>query len=287
MWHAASYDGSPASARAARIAVRDLVAASEWSALTDDAELCVGELVANAVLHAHGSFHLAVSATPDGIRIEVSDDHGHRLPRLRPFVDTSGRPALSSTTGRGLGIVAVLADRWGVDAADGSKVVWAEITPSGARRLRAPEITGPLVEPATGTTVQLLGMPVARAMASGMQVEDLVREVQLGIFDAVVGDTERQQFFDLLEQSAPARLAGRYAALAAAAEGAEEFDLTLVIDHDMIDSVAALSDFLETLPPLVASGAAPTPELVRYRQWIVDEVAAQLSGATPTPYPGD
>src|SRR5690348_11268909 len=162
MWHTASYDGSPASARAARIAVRDVVAASAWSALTEDAELCVGELVANAVLHARGGFRLAVSGMSDGVRIEVADLHGHRLPRLRPFVDTSGRPALSSTTGRGLGIVAVLADRWGVDAVEGSKVVWAEITPFGGRRLRPPEVTGPRVGPVTGSTVQLLAMPVAR-----------------------------------------------------------------------------------------------------------------------------
>ena len=79
--------------------------------------LVAHELVTNAVQHARTDFVLRVDVRADAVRIEVHDDN----PR-RPVLNTPPRYA---TSGRGLELVTSLADEWGVDADDDSKVVWA------------------------------------------------------------------------------------------------------------------------------------------------------------------
>jgi anti-sigma regulatory factor (Ser/Thr protein kinase) len=80
----------------------------------------VSELVTNAVRHTTAPIHLTVQTSVDGVRLEVSD----LAPRL------PGPPVLDPQAegGRGLAIVAGLADAWGIDpiAGDG-KIVWAEL----------------------------------------------------------------------------------------------------------------------------------------------------------------
>ncbi len=111
---------SPASARLARQHVRDVTGTAEDPRVA----LVVTELVTNAVVHGQGGPTLAVTATPSSVRVEVHDD-GPGLPRLRPF---SEEP---TTSGRGLALVDMVADAWGVvaDPGDG-KTVWAEISRS-------------------------------------------------------------------------------------------------------------------------------------------------------------
>ncbi|MBV8957853.1 MAG: hypothetical protein JO087_03720 [Actinobacteria bacterium] len=108
-----------------------------------------------------------------------------------------------------------------------------------------------------------------------------MREVQLGILDDAVAEEDRRLFFDALDRSAPARLAGRYAALAAAARGEDRFDLVLAVDEELIASLSALGELLQLLPSAAGSATAPSPAIVAYRSWLVGEVAAQLGGAAP------
>jgi anti-sigma regulatory factor (Ser/Thr protein kinase) len=99
--------------------------------------LIAAELAANAVRHGHvpgRDFHLRLAAAPYGLRIEVSDTRGDRC----PVPGTPAPPPADAESGRGLLLVAHLADRWGVvprQAAPG-KCVWAECTthPDGTRR---------------------------------------------------------------------------------------------------------------------------------------------------------
>jgi anti-sigma regulatory factor (Ser/Thr protein kinase) len=87
------------------------------------AQLLIGELATNAVLHAgDGGFTVTVRVLDDGcVRLEVGDSSA-RPPRLRDYGATS-------TTGRGVALVAQLSRDWGVRPAGDGKVVWCEIVP--------------------------------------------------------------------------------------------------------------------------------------------------------------
>ncbi|QNE73785.1 ATP-binding protein [Streptomyces finlayi] len=99
-------------ARLARLlAVAELLSWGAPPDLTERAELVVAELAANAVLHGHTpgrDFRIALAYDPptDRLRIEVTDSRGDRLPKIPPAA-----PA-PDTGGRGLRLVAALADHW-------------------------------------------------------------------------------------------------------------------------------------------------------------------------------
>ncbi|WP_405743422.1 ATP-binding protein [Streptomyces sp. NBC_01525] len=87
-----------------------------------DVELCVGELLSNAVRHVGGGVPLSVriaATASGGCRIAVTDPARRALPVLR-YV------AGDAESGRGLALVNAVAVRWGVwQHADG-KTVWCE-----------------------------------------------------------------------------------------------------------------------------------------------------------------
>lgn len=89
--------------------------------------LIAAELSANAVRHGHvpgRGFHVQLTLAEDTFRIEVTDTRTEKRPPTSP-------PATDplSESGRGLLLVAALADDWGISlrrAAPG-KTVWAEL----------------------------------------------------------------------------------------------------------------------------------------------------------------
>ncbi|SEP02610.1 ATP-binding protein [Actinacidiphila rubida] len=88
------------------------------SPILDDAKLLVSELVTNALRYGDGEeieFRLVI--TLQGLMIAVNDNSPHR-PELSVVGDTS-------ETGRGLFIVAALADDWGVSP-DGT-ITWCTL----------------------------------------------------------------------------------------------------------------------------------------------------------------
>lgn len=105
----------------------------DWGVDVADASQIVAELAANAAFHGRvrgRDFRLAMKLHGDGgLRIEVTDARGDRLPRIADPV------AADAESGRGLLLVAALADRWGVNEAPAhGKTVWAELAPRrGAR----------------------------------------------------------------------------------------------------------------------------------------------------------
>jgi sodium/proline symporter len=86
-----------------------------------DVLLVVSELVSNAARHTSGPISLAVAVTGQSILVEVTDS-GDSHPPLTPR-----QPEPTSLSGRGLLIVDVIADRWGVWPEPEGKTVWAEI----------------------------------------------------------------------------------------------------------------------------------------------------------------
>jgi hypothetical protein len=84
------------------------------------AELCVSELVTNAVLHAGTPVRVQLAAVTDAIRISVEDDS--------PTMPLRVRHSRTATTGRGLALVTAVSRGWGVDlGAGGGKTVWCEL----------------------------------------------------------------------------------------------------------------------------------------------------------------
>lgn len=84
--------------------------------------LMVSELVSNVILHSQGSFTVSVEITIETIRIEVSD-FGSGTPTLRS-------PSSSDPSGRGLQIVAQLADDWGIISNTDGNTVWVVVEPT-------------------------------------------------------------------------------------------------------------------------------------------------------------
>jgi hypothetical protein len=83
-------------------------------------EVLTSEVVANAVTHAGTEVTVEVQAGNGRARVEVHDGSA-ALPRLQA-------PGFNLRTGRGLAIVAALADDWGYwPIAGNGKVVWFEL----------------------------------------------------------------------------------------------------------------------------------------------------------------
>ncbi len=114
----ARFDPSVEQAVAARRFASRVVADLGLAHAVHDVALATGELAANAAEHARTAFVVVVRV--DGcVRIEVSDGSADL-----PFVTDAD---FDSERGRGMALVELVSDRWGVDKTPGGKVVWAEI----------------------------------------------------------------------------------------------------------------------------------------------------------------
>lgn len=110
--------GDAATLRDARHLVEEALASCP-SDFRDAAVLLVGEVVTNALVHGGGRYLLRVDATPERLRVEVSDT-------------SAGDPRVLHMTGdlehgRGMAIVDALATKWGTDHRGTHKVVWFEL----------------------------------------------------------------------------------------------------------------------------------------------------------------
>lgn len=117
--------GVPASAATARAFVAETLAAAGCPD-SDGPQLCISELVANSAAHSRsagpaGTIMVRVDAWPGGARIEVRD--AGPLPGPVPAVPAA-RPSPDSESGRGLWIVAQIADTFGFAAG----VAWCQFS---------------------------------------------------------------------------------------------------------------------------------------------------------------
>ncbi|MFC5958698.1 ATP-binding protein [Streptomyces pratens] len=100
---------------------------------TATASLLIAELTANAALYGRvrgRGARLVLTLTPATLRIEVADARGECLPAPTTVADTDS----DDESGRGLLLVASLADAWGCEPHHpGGKTVWAECARRVAR----------------------------------------------------------------------------------------------------------------------------------------------------------
>lgn len=111
--------GDPRAAREARRFLRDLLAT--WQVgeeVLDSAELCLSELVTNAVVHAGTASVLTVELHEDLLMIAVRDRGAGDLPGLVEDEDPL------KVFGRGLQLVDALADQWGTERDDSGTTSW-------------------------------------------------------------------------------------------------------------------------------------------------------------------
>ncbi|MFF9034510.1 ATP-binding protein [Streptomyces sp. NPDC014892] len=93
--------------------------------VADDAVLVVSELATNAVRHTlsgsvGGWFLVVVAFRADCVRLEVVDQGGKSVPRMRDA-------ASQDVGGRGLVLVSACAKDWGVKDVPSGRTVWADL----------------------------------------------------------------------------------------------------------------------------------------------------------------
>ncbi|MFD7439196.1 SpoIIE family protein phosphatase [Streptomyces sp. NPDC059861] len=113
--------GDPEALSQARHMIHAAVRAWGATDRSDEVELVADELITNALMHTEGAAIVTlrvVSDTDRRLRVEV-EDSSSALPRRRDAGD-------SGVSGRGLLLVHVLTDVWGVEARGGGKCVWCE-----------------------------------------------------------------------------------------------------------------------------------------------------------------
>jgi anti-sigma regulatory factor (Ser/Thr protein kinase) len=126
----ATIESTPRAPAQARRAVEDLAPEIEQGVLRD-AQLLVSEVVTNSIRHSGSDdpIGLRVWLRRSGVKIEIADGgFGFDAAELRAGADAEG--------GRGLMIVAALADRWGVNR-DRRTRVWFELSPRPVRGAQA------------------------------------------------------------------------------------------------------------------------------------------------------
>ncbi|MDQ3385165.1 MAG: PAS domain S-box protein [Actinomycetota bacterium] len=265
--------------RARRIAGEVLVEAG-LDELADVAVLLVSETVTNAVLHAATDVGLTVVADDGFLRVEVRDG-STVLPGIRHYED-------EATTGRGVGLVELLATAWGVDAdADaGGKTVWftlggapATSDEGGGHEVDAP----PVHEVAPGLTVRFLQLPVHLTKATLQHGDAVLRELALAALSgqALRGmETWEGVPLDLSHVLDPVEVA--------LAEGAETIDLDATFPAGAEVGAARRRDLVQQAEALADAGGflapRPLPEVERTRWWLYAEIIGQAAGAAPAPW---
>ena len=155
----------PGAIPAARRFVREILR-DQPTEIVNAAELLTSELATNSVRHAHTDFELAIHWRGQ-VRIEVRDT-GRGQPRLLS-------PSVRESAGRGLLIVDVMADAWGVVPVEQGKIVWFTLPQPSAASEAASEVSAPtegsdrLPRTREGTTGSRMSRGVRRSPRSGLE----------------------------------------------------------------------------------------------------------------------
>ncbi|HVM00900.1 MAG TPA: PAS domain S-box protein [Egibacteraceae bacterium] len=262
----------PASARRGRLLAADAVRRRHPEDLAEEVSLLVSEIVTNSILHAGSDIQLRVVVHDRLVRVEVHDGSS-----VVPVVHES---AQDDMTGRGLGLVELLASRWGADRQPDGKVVWFEIgePASPASGEEPPSHQATESQDPTGATVWFLGAPVRLCRAVQRHNDALLREFALEAFaqGVTAGVSEHLGLMAALHVQLDRELAVDTAV----------HDLVLTPPTTSAEAIAALLATLERADELARQGRLLSPpalpEIVECRLWLLREVVTQLGGGQPT-----
>ena len=306
--------GEPASAGAARRAVREALIEADRGRWSEAAELACTEVVSNVVLHAHTDLELTVEVYDELVRVQVRD-FNPALPRQRDYGE-------HATTGRGMALVAALtADHGLSDVGPDGKTVWFVVA-GDAAELSEPELLaawqdaewdlgellGEVVDDVSAEvrTVRLLGLPPLLWLAARQHHDALLRDFALHLaergptspqVDVPAADRARSTVSSVVVEALE-----RSGRVGGALEGLPlghpsplpavpaTLDLVLQVPVDLGPDFAAMQDTLDAAEELAEDGlllARPgQPEVIAVRDWVCEQVTAQLAGVAPAPWAG-
>lgn len=263
--------------------VRTALSDSAPLELVEAAELCVSELVTNAVVHAGTLITVAIQHHAGGVRIEVEDGSGH-LPVPRNY-------STLASTGRGLLMVDQLVTRWGVRSRSESKTVWFEL--GTASEDRGDDVDDILSPAAPAVSVELCHLPLLIHAAWQMHAESLLREYLLVHLDEdslreLEAHAAASDAISLLEQQIPPLDLGEDAdkVMAGAVEPLVSAErIVISVPLASVPHFAVLDRLLEAATGMADRGELLTPptqpEIRDFRHWVCREVAEQAGGGAP------
>lgn len=284
-------DAVPRARRFARTALREAVGDD----VAADAGLVVTELVTNALLHGGTPVVLRVHA--DGQRgaacVEVQDT-GHRLP-------VRGRDAGDGLTGRGLDLVARLADGWGVESVADGKVVWARLQGDGREDAATPLLDVDALldqwpDEDDVFPVELGDVPTDLLLAAKAHVDNVTREFALVSSGAAHDAQLTPHLVELVRtvehDFADARNQIKWQAVQAAGRGERVTHLRLRLPLSAADAADRYLDALDDVDRYARDArllTLETPPVQRvFRRWYVQALVGQLRAAArglPVPRP--
>lgn len=303
--HEATLPPDPTSPSKARRLLREIVASVGHEEWLDAGELAISEVVTNATLHARTPIEIVLAVYVDRMYVEVRD-RNPMLPVARDYDE-------QATTGRGMGLVASLALECGVHPlGEEGKVIWfcvgAPVEQNVDDLIAAWEVDAVSeAVPPTGTNIVLRDMPPTLWLSARQHHDAILRELTLFAAehevsaDLAAADTARYTISNALlaaidqAQSAGAAAGSSRRTLPGAGRSRlpwtpESLDLELCIDPGAGQAFLALKATLDTAERLAVAGELlirpGLPEIVAVRDWVCEQVLAQLGGDPPAPWPG-
>lgn len=278
-------------------------------AVAADAEVCLSELVTNALLHAGTGVSVRVRLTPSVLRLEVGDGS--------PVVPQWVPRSLTASTGRGLPLITALSTaRGGEVHPDGSgKTVWCELLLTGSGHGEVePELDlalqgeidallaadweslpDPDPVPSVPGGVRLLRYPLRRGVRLREHREAVLRELRLLSLTHAITDPGTAARADAVGDQLAEQYAGhlrpaqaRVLQALAAGEDSTDLDYPRLPDHPGILERWRRND--QELDRLIAATGvavlAVPAELRELADWMLVEFERQVSGGEPRPWPG-
>ncbi|MFD0481791.1 ATP-binding protein [Kineococcus sp. GCM10028916] len=286
-------------------------AAGVPEAVAADAEVCLSELVTNALLHAGTGVSVRVRLTPSVLRLEVGDGS--------PVVPQWVPRSLTASTGRGLPLITALSTaRGGEVHPDGrGKTVWCELLLTGVDHgevglevdlalqdeidaLLAADwesLPDPDPDPVLSAPggIRLLRYPLGRGVRLREHREAVLRELRLLSLTHAITDPGTAARADAVGDQLAEQYAGhlrpaqaRVLQALAAGEDSADLDYPRLSDHPgILERWRRNEQELDRL--IAATGvavlAAPA-ELRELADWMLVEFERQVTGGEPRPWPG-
>lgn len=264
----------PESAGRARIAVRELLTRCALDELVDTATLLVSELVTNAVLHAATPVELRCHVEAETLCVQVGD-RSSVLPGRRHYDD-------DALTGRGLGMVELLAAAWGIEGDEHGKTVWFQLASGDVEVEALPPVPSAGHEEWHGDQfdVHFSGVPTALVSTTVQYGDSLLRELALR---TIASQPSRD---DLSLPASHIDLGPLLDAVSARADdGAASVDITVSFPAGAGAAAFERLSLMDEADRLARDGMLLSPpalpEIVACRRWLLSQVGLQEEGEAP------